>query len=153
MDEIVSHLLDQPIANLIVLSGLVFLFVAAVGKISGKIEPDTRGRIICGVLGLALLVSGLLFHGSQDSKNPQTLPQASQPATQSQTSSTASSRQDMCRAGYVLRLAVPDDRVCVTQDARDAVAVDNQLAPSRTKNGGSYGARARSAWPNPARIS
>jgi hypothetical protein len=140
MDEIILHLLDQPIANLIVLGGLVFLFVAAVGKISGKIEPDTRGRIVCGVLGLVLLVSGLLFHGSQDSKSAQTLPQASQSATQSQTPSTASSKQHMCRAGYVARLAVPDDHICVTQETRNQVAVDNQLSPSRTKNGGPYGA-------------
>ena len=74
MAEIISHLLDQPLANLIALGGLVFLFVAAVGKISGKIEPDTVGRIICGVFGLVLLGCGLVFHVSLDSQSAPAAP-------------------------------------------------------------------------------
>jgi hypothetical protein len=133
MDEIITHLLDEPIANLIVLGGLVFLFVAAVGKISGKIEPDTRGRIVCGLIGLVLFVSGVFLHTFQDPNNP---PRASEVESPSK----LSERQDVCRAGYFWRLAVPDDHVCITGETRDKVAVDNQLAPSRTKNGGPYGA-------------
>lgn len=121
MDDIVSHLLDEPFANLIALAGLVFLFIAAVGKISGRIEPDFRGRIICGILGVALVIAGLFLHGSQDSKS-------------------APKKERTCKAGYVQRLAVPDDRVCVTQATRNEVAVENELAPSRTRNGGPYGA-------------
>lgn len=125
MDEIISHVLDQPIANLIALAGVVFLFVAAVGKISGKIEPDTRGRIICGVLGIVLLVGGLSFHASQESKSGQT---------------TTPQKSRTCKEGYVPRRAVPDDNVCVPSETRNAAAVDNQLAPSRTRNSGPYGA-------------
>lgn len=36
-------------------------------------------------------------------------------------------------------LAVPDDHVCVTQATRNTVVVENELAPSRTRNGGPYG--------------
>jgi len=77
MAEIISHLLDQPLANLVASGGLVFLFIAAVGKISGKIEPDTVGRIICGVFGLVLLGCGLVFHVSLDSQSPPTTPSSS----------------------------------------------------------------------------
>ena len=42
--------------------------------------------------------------------------------------------------GYVQRRAVPDDHVCVTQETRNQMAVDNDLAPSRTRNSGQYGA-------------
>jgi hypothetical protein len=128
MDEIVSHLLDQPLANLIAIAGLAFLFVAAVGRISGRIEPDFQGRIICGVLGLALLSFGVFYHGSQDSKSARTKVTTSPP------------KSSTCKAGYVPRLAVPDDHVCVKQETRNSVAVDNDLGPSRTKNGGQFGA-------------
>jgi len=140
MDEIIPHLLDQPLANLIALAGLAFLFIAAVGKISGRIEPDFRGRIICGVLGLALVISGVFLHGSQDSKSPPTQSQTAQPTDQPKTLPAVLPKRAACRAGYVRRLAVPDDRVCVAQATRNTVAVENELAPSRTRNGGPNGA-------------
>jgi hypothetical protein len=68
MDLVITHLLDEPVANLIALAGLFFLFVAAVGKISGKVEPDRAGRVICGLLGLILIPVGLMLHAAQDSK-------------------------------------------------------------------------------------
>lgn len=140
MDEIISHLLDQPLANLIALAGLAFLFIGAVGKISGRIEPDFRGRIVCGVLGLALVVAGIFLHGSQDSKSAPTQAQTAQPADQISTPLTVLPKRAVCQPGYVRRLAVPDDLVCVTQPIRNSVAVENDLAPSRTRNGGPYGA-------------
>jgi hypothetical protein len=136
MDEIIPHLLDQPLANLIALAGLAFLFIGAVGKISGRIEPDFRGRIVCGVLGLALVIAGIFLHGSQDSKSAPTQAQTSQPTDQPKTPP----KRAVCKPGYVRRLAVPDDGVCVTQATRNTVAVENDLAPSRTRNSGPYGA-------------
>ena len=67
MTDLLAHLSDQPIANLIAIAGLVFLFIAAVGKVVGKIEPDARGRILCGILGVILLPIGLLMHVSGES--------------------------------------------------------------------------------------
>ena len=142
MDELLQHLVDQPLGNIIVIVGLALLFVAAVGKIAGKIEPDTRGRIVSGILGLILVPSGLAVHRFQDSQGPQP------PITKVTPASTSSEpkrnsptpRRDGCKPGYVWRRAVPSDHVCVTVEVQNQVAVDNQLAPSRIKNSGPYGA-------------
>jgi hypothetical protein len=127
MTEIVTHLIDQPIPNLISIAGLFFLFIAAVGKISGKIEPDARGRILCGVLGIVLLPVGVQMHRLKDTlaANP-VVPGVHVPGA--------------CVAGYVWRLAVVDDHVCVTQETRDQIESDDKLASARVKNGGGYGA-------------
>src|ERR1700739_2690203 len=132
MTEIVTHLIDQPIPTLIALAGLFFLFIAAVGKISGKIEPDARGRILCGVLGFILLPAGLLMHVSKEASTTNPIV----PAARADDSKV----QGACIAGYVWRLAVPDDHVGVTQETRDQVESDNKLAPARVMNGGAYGA-------------
>jgi hypothetical protein len=52
MQELIQHFIDAPLPNLCVLSGLVFLVIAVVGNISGKIQPDKAGRIAAGILGL-----------------------------------------------------------------------------------------------------
>lgn len=57
--DFLDHLLQAPLANILILAGLCFLGVGAVGKITGKIEPDKIGRIIAGLLGLVLLVAGV----------------------------------------------------------------------------------------------
>jgi len=147
MDELLQHLVDQPVANMIVFVGLALLFVAAVGKITGKIEPDARGRIVSAMLGLILVPGGLAVHRFLDVNNPNSGPQAQpipnvvkdlpSPAPK-RVSSTV--RRFRCRQGYVWRLSVPSDHVCVTVGVQNEVAVDNQLAPSRTKNSGPYGA-------------
>jgi hypothetical protein len=62
MFELLNHLLDAPVANILILAGLMLLGVAATGRISGKIEPGTGGRILCAVLGLILVVAGVQFH-------------------------------------------------------------------------------------------
>lgn len=135
MDALTQHLVDAPIPNLIVLAGIVFVFIAAVGKISGKIEPDTRGRIACGVLGVILIPSGIFVHALQDS-----VPQPSQAPQTAPQSTPNPSSQTGCKSGYVPRLVVPDDNVCVTKETQYQVIDDNRLAPSRTTNGGPYGA-------------
>jgi hypothetical protein len=145
MDGLLQHLADQPIANVIVFVGLALLFVGAVGKVTGKIEPDTRGRIASGILGLILVPGGLFLHHYQEFNSGSPKPE---PVANVITTSTSSppkrdpsrARRDRCRPGYVWRGAVPSDHVCVTVEVQNEVAVDNQLAPSRTKNSGPYGA-------------
>ncbi len=44
-----------------------------------------------------------------------------------------------CYPGYVWRGAVPDDRVCVTPDARNQANYDNSQASSRVDPQGAYG--------------
>ena len=60
MVEIVKDILAAPLATIFVVAGIVFLFVAAVGSISGKIDPGVKGRVISGMLGVAFIVVGLL---------------------------------------------------------------------------------------------
>ncbi len=50
-------------------------------------------------------------------------------------------KSEDCLPGYVLRLAVPDDRVCVTLESHRQAESDNQLGGSRRNpTGGAYGA-------------
>jgi hypothetical protein len=62
MDEIVKTVLSAPLATLLIVAGLVFLFVAVVGSVAGKIEPGGVGRIVSGVIGVILLATGLAFN-------------------------------------------------------------------------------------------
>jgi hypothetical protein len=78
MSELIGHLTDAPLPNLLIIAGLVFLGIAVVGKVSGKIEPDRLGRIASGVLGIALLIGGISIHSSADAKGP-SHPQAAEP--------------------------------------------------------------------------
>lgn len=62
MDEIVKGIFTAPLATVFVIAGVIFLLVAVVGNISGKIEPGAKGRIISGILGLAFIMIGLSMH-------------------------------------------------------------------------------------------
>ena len=62
MEDLIASLSTAPIANLLILGGLVFLGIAVVGKISGKIEPGKSGRIAAGALGTVLLIVGSIMH-------------------------------------------------------------------------------------------
>jgi hypothetical protein len=45
MGDFLVHLVDAPLPNVLVLAGLIFLGIGVIGKISGKIDPGTAGRI------------------------------------------------------------------------------------------------------------
>lgn len=135
MTDLLTHLSDQPIANLVAIAGLVFLFIAAVGKVVGKIEPDARGRILCGILGVILLPIGLLMHVSGEASGDKKAA-----GTGASNPRRPEHAPDACISGFVWRLAVADDHVCVTAETRNQVESDNLLAPSRVMNGGNYGA-------------
>jgi hypothetical protein len=62
MGEAIRGLLAAPVAIIFILAGIVFLLIAVVGNISGKIEPGARGRLASALLGAVLLVSGLALH-------------------------------------------------------------------------------------------
>lgn len=66
MGDLIGHLVDAPLANLLILAGLVFLGIAVVGKISGKVEPGQAGRIMAGVLGSLLFIFGVQVHLAAD---------------------------------------------------------------------------------------
>ena len=64
--DFLSHLVDAPLANILIVAGLIFLGIAAVGKVTGKIEPDKFGRLVAGLLGVALLAAGVVTHVQGD---------------------------------------------------------------------------------------
>jgi hypothetical protein len=66
MVDLISHLVDAPLANILIFAGLIFLAIAVIGKISGKIEPSNSGRVMSGAVGLVLLVYGIYTHGAAD---------------------------------------------------------------------------------------
>jgi hypothetical protein len=49
VEELIEALFAAPIANILIVTGLVFLGIAVVGKISGRIKPGETGRIMPGL--------------------------------------------------------------------------------------------------------
>ena len=64
--DLLTHLVDAPLPNILIVAGLAFLGIAAVGKIVGTVEPDRTGRIVSGVLGAVLLIVGVFTHIQSD---------------------------------------------------------------------------------------
>ena len=60
--EFLTHLIDAPVANILVVAGLIFLGIGIVGKISGKIEPGKGGRIASALVGALLMIVGIAMH-------------------------------------------------------------------------------------------
>jgi len=62
---------EMSLDNLFVISGLVFLGIGVVGKISGKIDPSRSARVMSALLGACLVTGGLWIHRGHSS-SPQT---------------------------------------------------------------------------------
>jgi hypothetical protein len=65
MEELVMTIFASPLANLFIVAGLVFLGVAVIGDISGKIQPGKNGRIFSGLLGIVLMGMGLMMYSPE----------------------------------------------------------------------------------------
>ena len=77
MGDLLKVLIESPVANLFIIAGLVFLGIAVVGNISGKIQPGTGGRILSGLVGVTLMGSGLMMYSPQlpkESSTPNDIP-------------------------------------------------------------------------------
>src|SRR5512135_1492089 len=59
MQDVLLRLVDVPLVRMFILSGIIFLMIAVLGKIEGKIEPGRIGRIGSAVLGVVLIIIGL----------------------------------------------------------------------------------------------
>jgi hypothetical protein len=59
MQDVILRLADVPIARMFVLAGIVFLMIAVLGKVEGKIDPGQVGRIGASMLGIVLMVIGV----------------------------------------------------------------------------------------------
>lgn len=62
MQEMLARLVDVPMARMFILMGIIFLLIAVLGRIEGKIEPGNVGRIGATVVGVLLTASGLAMY-------------------------------------------------------------------------------------------
>jgi len=101
MDSIIGLLKDTPIPTILVVSGLIFLFLALAGSVAGKLEmPPTRQKWSA-VVSLVLITTGLLLYVAPAAPqvtvappSPTPLPvMATQPAALSAEQASASSSQ------------------------------------------------------------
>ncbi|MGH9432825.1 MAG: hypothetical protein ACRD3T_14895 [Terriglobia bacterium] len=68
-----EHLTDAPVANILILAGIIFVAVGLfghiggfIGSIFGSIEAGKKARVLSGVLGVALIVGGGWMHEQAD---------------------------------------------------------------------------------------
>jgi hypothetical protein len=92
MDELAKSLFMAPLPTLFIVAGIIFLFVAVVGSISGKIEPGTKGRVASGIIGCLFVVLGLSLHFLQKSPSFPISPVTSPPQTKTDPSETPSQK-------------------------------------------------------------
>jgi hypothetical protein len=59
------RLVDVPMVRMFILAGIIFLMIAVLGKIEGKIEPGRIGRIGAALLGAVLIAIGLIMQYSE----------------------------------------------------------------------------------------
>lgn len=62
MQDVMVKLVDLPLARMFVLAGIVFLLVAVMGRIEGKIEPGHAGRVGAAIIGVLLMAVGLAMY-------------------------------------------------------------------------------------------
>ena len=62
MEAIVKSVFTAPLATLSIVAGMLFLLIAVIGSISGKIEPGQKARIASGVVGFMFISPGLGMH-------------------------------------------------------------------------------------------
>src|SRR5215467_7651081 len=134
MVDLLSHLADAPLANILVLAGLVFLAIGVIGKISGKIEPSAAGRVMAGVLGTVLLLVGIYTHTAADAGRSQNRQPIDRQVNSTQPSTQIQHGSNQCVQGFVWREAGPKDRVCVPPSTREQAREDNNAALSRRAN-------------------
>jgi hypothetical protein len=61
MQDVILKLVDVPMVRMFVLAGIIFLMIAVLGKIEGKIEPGSIGRIGSAILGVVLIAIGIMM--------------------------------------------------------------------------------------------
>ena len=62
MENILKSFIEGPLPNILVVSGVLFLFLSVVGKIGEKIVVDPRKQRYAGIIGVILLLAGLSLH-------------------------------------------------------------------------------------------
>jgi hypothetical protein len=62
MENIIKLFIEGPLANILVVSGILFLLLSVLGKIGTKIVLDPRKQKGAGIIGVMLLLTGLSLH-------------------------------------------------------------------------------------------
>ena len=62
MENIITLFIEGPLANILVFSGVLFLFLSVLRKIGTKIVLDPRKQKNAGIIGVILLLTGLSLH-------------------------------------------------------------------------------------------
>jgi hypothetical protein len=62
MQDMMVKLVDLPLARMFVLAGVIFLLVAVMGRIEGKIDPGHAGRVGASIIGVLLMAVGLAMY-------------------------------------------------------------------------------------------
>src|ERR1700758_3094082 len=70
MSDIINSIFTAPLATIFVVAGMIFLFVAVAGNISGKVEPGAKGRVMSGILGLVFVITGITMYLQQTLTTP-----------------------------------------------------------------------------------
>jgi len=65
MNDIMMRLVDAPIARMFVLAGIIFLLIAVLGKIEGKIDPGNMGRVGAAILGTFMMFFGVFLQNTE----------------------------------------------------------------------------------------
>jgi len=88
-----------------------------------------KRQALLGVFGLTLFTSSFILHNAE-------------PTQRENVGSESVTEKDDCISGYTWRLAVPSDHVCVSEDSRKRVELENQRAAERRElsGQGNYGA-------------
>jgi len=120
MDSIISVLKDTPIPTILVMSGIVFLFLALAGQIAGKVEVPAERQKWSALAGALLLSAGLLLYIIPS--RSQSLPEdnsaspipasATQPITMGQPPSSQSGGESPSPSGVAANLAQEEEESC-----------------------------------------
>jgi len=70
MENIIAALQGTPVPTLLVLGGIIFLFLAVVGEITGKIKLGPKQQMWSAIIGALLLFSGIVLHVSLPPPSP-----------------------------------------------------------------------------------
>jgi hypothetical protein len=124
MHDVVTRLVDVPLTRMFVLAGVIFLLVAVLGRIEGKIEPGKLGRIGASVVGSILLLVGLAMHALEGEALREWLHNnntAQQPVVRADTAGAADAR------GHVVRQAAAAENLpAKSGEAPPAASVDGK---------------------------
>ena len=62
MVDLLTAIFNTPLSVIFIIAGLIFLGIAVIGSVSGRIEPGKVGRISSAVIGVLLFGAGLALY-------------------------------------------------------------------------------------------